>query len=109
MFDTIEHVSEVWALETDAEDMAAWAAVAPFTDGVLLPFGTVNPDQLSTDGRTRPKITDQDPPPFCSPRFVSLRRPSAQTWRQSSLVRCEPACGPICSMPPSTAHDAPVT
>jgi hypothetical protein len=29
--------------------------------------------------------------------------------RQSSDIRCEPACGPICSIPPSTTHDAPVT
>jgi diguanylate cyclase (GGDEF)-like protein len=33
----------------------------------------------------------------------------AQGRRQSSEVRCEPAIGPICSMPPSTAQDAPVT
>jgi hypothetical protein len=34
---------------------------------------------------------------------------AAQTLRQSSLVMCEPACGPICSIPPSTAQLAPVT
>jgi diguanylate cyclase (GGDEF)-like protein len=33
----------------------------------------------------------------------------AQGRRQSSEVRWEPAIGPICSMPPSTAQDAPVT
>ena len=38
--------------------------------------------------------------------FISASR---YGLRQSSLVRCEPACGPICSMPPSTTHDAPVT
>ena len=32
-----------------------------------------------------------------------------QGVRQSSDVRCEPAMGPICSIPPSTGHDAPVT
>ncbi len=32
-----------------------------------------------------------------------------QTLRQSPDVRWEPACGPICSMPPSTAQEAPVT
>jgi diguanylate cyclase (GGDEF)-like protein len=37
------------------------------------------------------------------------RGPAAQGRRQSSEVRCEPAIGPICSMPPSTAQDAPVT
>jgi hypothetical protein len=37
-------------LDTDAEEMAAWAAAAPLTEGVLLPFGTVRPDQLSTNG-----------------------------------------------------------
>ena len=29
--------------------------------------------------------------------------------RQSSVVRCDPACGPIWSIPPSTAQLAPVT
>jgi pimeloyl-ACP methyl ester carboxylesterase len=33
----------------------------------------------------------------------------SQPSRQSSDSRCEPACGPISSMPPSTTHDAPVT
>ncbi len=32
-----------------------------------------------------------------------------QLVRQSSDVMCEPACGPICNMPPSTAQEAPVT
>jgi pimeloyl-ACP methyl ester carboxylesterase len=32
-----------------------------------------------------------------------------QPSRQSSDGRCEPACGPISSMPPSTTHDEPVT
>jgi hypothetical protein len=40
----------------------------------------------------------------CSPGL----RPG-QPRRQSSSVRCEPAIGPICSIPPSTAQDAPVT
>ena len=34
---------------------------------------------------------------------------AAQPLRQSSLFRCEPACGPICSIPPSTVQLAPVT
>jgi hypothetical protein len=31
------------------------------------------------------------------------------TLRQSSLVMCDPACGPICSIPPSTGQLTPVT
>ena len=45
--------------------------------------------------------------PTFGDRAVGLCRPpggppAAQSWRQVSSVRCEPACGPICSMPPST-------
>jgi len=32
-----------------------------------------------------------------------------QTPRQESSRTCEPASGPICSIPPSTDHSAPVT
>jgi hypothetical protein len=34
---------------------------------------------------------------------------AAQPSRHSSVDRCEPACGPISNMPPSTTQDAPVT
>ena len=46
----------------------------------------------------------RDPPPG-----LRFRDGGHQGRRQSSEVRCEPAIGPICSIPPSTTHDAPVT
>jgi 2-polyprenyl-6-methoxyphenol hydroxylase-like FAD-dependent oxidoreductase len=49
------------------------------------------------------------PAPTGSSSCSCSTREDAQGRRQSSLVRCEPAIGPICSMPPSTAQDAPVT
>lgn len=39
------------------------------------------------------------------PTFPVARYP----LRQASLVMCEPPCGPICNIPPSTTQEAPVT
>jgi hypothetical protein len=43
-------VSVVIDLECAADEVAEWAARAPLTEGVLTPFGVVDPDRLSQDG-----------------------------------------------------------
>jgi hypothetical protein len=43
-------VGDVLTPEYDADEIAAWAATAPLTEGVLTPFGVVAPSRLSQDG-----------------------------------------------------------
>jgi hypothetical protein len=40
----------VLAIETSPDEVANWAATAPLTEGVLTPFGVLDPERLSQDG-----------------------------------------------------------
>ena len=58
--------------------------------------------------RGLPRLSRDTPPPKRSPgRNPAWRR--CHPLRQSSEHRWEPARGPICSISPSTVHEAPVT
>ena len=41
----------VLALDSDPDECARWAANAPLTEGVLTPFGVLDPATLSQSGR----------------------------------------------------------
>src|SRR5664279_4251780 len=44
------HDGEVMSIETDPAQVASWAATAALTEGVLTPFGVLDPERLSQDG-----------------------------------------------------------
>src|SRR5664279_399672 len=44
------HDAEVVSIETDPDGVACWAATAALTEGVLTPFGVLDPERLSQDG-----------------------------------------------------------
>jgi len=56
----------------------------------------------------RLRVSDEDELPRTGERLHDVL-PDAHGRRQASDSRCEPAIGPICSIPPSTDQEAPVT
>ena len=76
---------------------------ARVTDGALRGRGAPRP--AAARGRGRRGLTGGR---GVDPDRGALRR-VPQPRRQSSVLMWEPAIGPIWSIPPSTAHDAPVT
>lgn len=54
------------------------------------------------------RVSDEDELPRTGERLHDVL-PDAHGRRQASDSRCEPAIGPICSIPPSTDQEAPVT
>lgn len=70
----------VIALKTDADECAAWAAQAPMTEGVLTPFGVLDPVTLSQAGRID--------------ALVGLERTIAWAQAQQARIMAEAAAHP---------------
>lgn len=67
-------------METDADECAAWAANAPMTEGVLTPFGVLDPARLSQDG--------------CIDALLGLERTIAWAQAQQARIMAEAAAHP---------------
>jgi hypothetical protein len=98
--------------EFQADELAAWAAQAPLTEGILTPFGVIDPSRLSQNGRIDAAVAmerlkawaeaqqvrilaaaDADPEPLPAAAYAKTRREQleCEDWAHESLAR-EMAC-----------------